>query len=288
MARKLEADMSGKVCVVTGANGGIGKEIARNLARMGAEVVLACRDAERGERALEELTSDTGNKNLALILVDLSSQASIRRFAGELKERYERLDVLVNNAGIWPTERELSVDGIEMTWATNVLGYFLLTNVLLDLLQATGSSRIVNMASGLAGRLDFLDPQFETRSFRGWKAYAQSKQANRMLTWTLAERLEGTGVTANAVHPGGVGTDLGRYHGGIVGVVMKGYFRFLAKSASAGADTATWLAASPDVAGVTGKFWFNRKPQKCSFYDVPAMKTLWFLCEGMTAVGTSG
>lgn len=283
MDERKDQDLSGKTCVVTGANTGIGKEIARNLARMGASVVLACRSEERGGKALEELVSDSGNENLALLQIDLSSQASIRSFSRQMKERYDRLDVLVNNAGVWPTERELSVDGIEMTWATNVLGYFLLTNELLELLEASAPSRIINMASGLAGRLDFSDPQFETRPFRGWMAYAQSKQANRMLTWALAERLEGTGVTANAAHPGGVGTELGRHHGGLVGLLMMVYFRFLAKSPAAGADTATWLASNPDLEEVTGEFWYNRKSQKRTFFDVPAMKTLWFLCEGMTA-----
>ena len=283
MDKRIEADLSGKTCIVTGANTGIGKEIARDLARMGASVVLACRSEERGGRALQELVRDTKNDDLALLPVDLSSQASIRAFAREFEAQYQRLDVLVNNAGIWPSERELSADGIEMTWATNVLGYFLLTNELLDLMKASAPSRVINIASGLAGRLDFSDPQFETRPFRGWKAYAQSKQANRMLTWALAERLEGTGVTANAVHPGGVGTELGRYHRGLVGLLMKIHARFLAKSPAAGADTATWLAANPDLENVTGQYWFNRKSQKRTFYDVPEMKTLWFLCEGMTA-----
>jgi len=288
MIKRIEADLSGKTCVVTGANTGIGKEVARNLARMGASVVLACRSEKRGRRAVQELARDTGNNKLKLLQVDLSSQSSIRSFSQQVKERYEGLDVLVNNAGIWPTERELSVDGIEMTWATNVLGYFLLTNELFDLLSASAPSRVINMASGLAGRLDFSDPQFETRPFRGWMAYAQSKQANRMLTWALAERLAGTGVTANAVHPGGVGTELGRHHGGLVGLLMKVYFRFLAKSPAVGADTATWLAADPDLEEVTGEFWHNRESQKRAFYDVPAMKTLWFLCEGMTARKSQG
>lgn len=282
MAKPIDADLTGKVAIVTGANTGIGKEVARNLGRFGATVVMACRSRERGDQALRELAADVGDR-FVLKMVDLSSQKSIRSFASQITEQFDRLDILVNNAGIWPTERHLSVDGIEMTWATNVLGYFLLTNELLDLLQASAPARVVNVASAFAGGLDLSDPQFETRPFKGGRAYSQSKQANRMLTWTLAERMEEADVTANAVHPGGVGTELGRDHKGVFGFLMNTYFRFLAKSAQNGADTATWLAASSGAEGVSGKFWTNRKSKRRTFYDVTAMKSLWDMCERMTA-----
>jgi len=282
MAKPIDADLAGKVAIVTGANTGIGKEVARNLGRFGARVVMACRNQERADRAMHELASDVGDQ-FEVGLVDLSSQKSIRDFAAGIGERHDRLDILVNNAGIWPTERQLSVDGVELTWATNVLGYFLLTNELLELLKASAPARVVNIASAFAGALDLTDPQFETRPFKGSRAYSQSKQANRMLTWTLAERMEEADVTANAVHPGGVGTELGRDHKGIFGFLMNTYFRFLAKSASNGADTATWLAASPEVDGGSGKFWANRKSKRRAHYDVTAMKSLWDMCERMTA-----
>ena len=184
---------------------------------MGAGVVLACRSHERGEAARRELEAETGNDRLSVMELDASRQASIRDFARELPKRHRQVHVLVNNAGLWSHRRQESVEGIELTWATNVLGYFLLCELLLDALRASAPARIVNVASRLARGLDLSDVEFKRRRYDGVAAYAQSKQAERMLTWALARRVLDTGVTANAVHPGGVATGIFAKGGGVKG-----------------------------------------------------------------------
>lgn len=264
----IDVDMSAKTCIVTGANSGIGRQVAKNLARMGAHVVMACRSRERGERARTELAAELGaGDRLELMLVDLSLQASIRRFASEVLERHPRIDVLVNNAGIYPNGRVLTDEGIESTWATNVLAYELLTDLLLDRLRASAPSRIVNVASDKAGGLELDDLQWERRRFGGIKAYMQSKQANRMLAWVRASELEGSGVSINVVHPGGVNTGIGRNQKGLWGVLVRIAFK-TQKSPADGADTATWLAASPDVEGISGKYYADRRERACEFRDM--------------------
>lgn len=283
MPEPVQTDMSGKTCLVTGANTGIGKEIARGLARLGARVTLACRSRERGQAALQELRADTGNAELELGLVDLSSQPSIRAFARAFQEKHAALHVLVNNAGVWKSERRVNAAGLEVTFATNVLGYFLLTRELLDLLKRSAPARVVNVASELARDLDLDDLMFERRRFSGTKAYAQSKQANRMLSWALAERLEGTGVTVNAMHPGLVQTELVRDTRGLYGLAARGVFRLFGRTPAQGADTAVWLAASPEAEGVTGHFWMDRRPRRCRFRDPARNQALWERCERLTA-----
>lgn len=273
--------MKGKTCVVTGANTGIGKEIARVLAQAGAKVILACRSQERGEAALAELKADTHNDDLELRLVDLSRQESIRTFARSLIDDLDRLDVLVNNAGVWLTEKTIGPDGIELTFGVNVLGYFLLSNLLVPLLEKSAPARIVNVASKMAGKLDIDDVQLERRGYNGTTAYSQSKQANRMLSWELAERLAGKNVTVNVMHPGPVKTELARNGKGIIGAGARVFFSVFGRTPQQGADTASWLAMSPDVEGVTGKFWQDRKEQRRKFYDPPQNKALWERCEAM-------
>ncbi len=285
MPKRIEADLSGKTAIVTGANTGIGKEIAVNLAGLGATVVLACRSRERGQAALDEIAARTGKRSLELALVDVSSQASIREFAQGFRASHPRLDVLVNNAGVWSQEeRRLSVDGIELTFATNVLGYFLLTELLLDRLRASAPSRIVNVASEFARGLDLDDLQYERRKYSGPAAYAQSKQANRMWNVVLAERLAGSGVTVNVCHPGMVSTDLGRDFPGILGWIARFGVRLFGRTVEKGADVATWLAASPEVEGATGGFYVDRKKVRCRFDDRAANQRLWEICERMTGV----
>jgi len=279
----MAEDLSGRICVVTGGNSGIGKETARALARQGATVVLACRDAERGEAARREIAGDTGNPNVELMMVDLASQSAIRGFASAVLDRHPRIHVLVNNAGIWLNRRQDGPDGIELTWATNVLGYFLLTELLLDAVRRAAPARIVNVASQLAGDLDLSDVEFERRPYRGISAYSQSKQANRMATWALHRRLEGSGVTANAMHPGGVNTPLFRKGGGLAGLAGAAYAQLMAKSPAEGADTVVWLASSRDVEGTSGRFWVDRREVPCRFRDYAGEEDLWRLCEGMTA-----
>jgi NAD(P)-dependent dehydrogenase (short-subunit alcohol dehydrogenase family) len=274
--------LSGKTCLVTGANAGIGKEIARGLLRQGATVVMACRSPERGAAARDELAASTGNPAAVLMPVDLSSQAQIRSFAAEFAMRHPLLHVLVNNAGIWNQQRELTGEGIESTWATNVLGYFLLTELLREPLARAGGARVVSVASEFARGLDLADVQFERRSYSGISAYAQSKQANRMWTWALARRLQGSGVTANVLHPGGVNTTLFRKAGGALGAVASLYGAVMGRTPEAGADTAVWLASSPELEGRSGAFYADRQERACRFRNPTDEERLWELCESMT------
>ena len=269
------ADLAGKTCLVTGASAGIGLAAARELARLGARVVMAVRNPEKGERARRAVMGATG-RDVELAVVDVASRASIRAFARDLAVRHPRLDVLVNNAGIWSERRRLSPDGIELVWATNVLGYFEVTELLLPLLQAAGRGRVVNVASQLAGELDLSDVQFERRPWSGRSAYAQSKQAGRMLTWALARRLSGTGVTANAMHPGFVASSFGHNNGRCLsGVLMLA--RPIMRTPAEGADTAVYLVSSDEVRGVTGRYFANRRALRTSgrSYDEALQHALW-------------
>ena len=271
-----------RTCLVTGANSGIGKETARGLARLGHRVVLACRDAERGEAARRDIAETTGNPAVELMIVDLARQASIREFARAFLASHRELHVLVNNAGVWSTRRREGPDGIEETWAVNVLGYFLVTELLLGRLRESGPARIVNVASKLAGDLDLDDVEFRRRPYSGISAYSQSKQADRMLSWALARRLDGAGVTVNAVHPGGVNTPLFAKGGGWMAVAASVVAKAAGKTPEQGADTVVWLAASPEVEGSSGRFWIDRREVACRFRDVAAEERLWELCVSMT------
>ncbi len=281
MSEPVRADLSGKTCLVTGASAGIGLATARELARLGARVVMAVRDPEKGERARRSVMGATG-RDVEMALVDLARQDSIRTFARDFCARHPRLDVLVNNAGMWSEKRRVSPDGIELTWATNVLGYFLLTELLLPTLKAAGKARVVNVASQLAGDLDLGDVQFEKRPWSGRVAYAQSKQADRMLTWALARRLAGTGVAANAMHPGFVATEIFGKGGGLVSLAASLYSKLRARRPEEGADTVVWLAASPDVEGRSGLFWIDRQERRCRFRDEAGEEALWALCGHMS------
>jgi NAD(P)-dependent dehydrogenase (short-subunit alcohol dehydrogenase family) len=282
-SRPIEADLRGKTAIVTGATAGIGKEVARELARLGARLVLPCRDAARGRAAVADIRPAGADESGFLVEeADLSSQASIRAFADRFLAAHPRLDILVNNAGVWMQRRETTVDGIERTFATNVLAYHLLTSLLLERIRASAPARIVNVASKLASGLDLEDLEYTRRPFDGIRAYAQSKQANRMLSWALAERLAGTKVTVNAVHPGGVRTSLGRELRGFTGLLIRAFFFVVGRSPREGADTVAWVAASPEVEGVTGKFWQDRREQPCRFRDPAAIAALWDRCEALT------
>jgi NAD(P)-dependent dehydrogenase (short-subunit alcohol dehydrogenase family) len=265
------------LCLVTGANSGIGFEIARGLARTGAHVVLACRDPVKGEAARKQIADETGkdsrNPAVDLLIVDLASQRSIRSAAQELTASHRALDVLVNNAGVTVPSRRESTDGIELTFATNVLAYYLLTTLLLGSLRRAPAARIVNVASMMAYGLDLADVEFKRRRYGISTAYAQSKQADRMLTWYLAHQLEGASVTANAMHPGAVNTAL-------LHALAPG---FRGITPAKGADTAIWLATSPDLKGVNGRFWSDRREQSCQFRSERDEQALWSLCERMTA-----
>ncbi len=281
MLEPVRPDLTGKTCLVTGASAGIGKATARELARLGARVVMAVRNPEKGESARREVMSATGSATLELALVDLADQRSIRAFARELSGRLSRLDVLVNNAGVWLNRKQKGPDGIELTWATNVLGYFLTTELLLPLVRAAGRGRIVNVASQLAGGLDLDDVQYDRRPYAGRQAYAQSKQADRMLSWAFARRLAGTGVTVNAAHPGFVATEIFAKGGGLLGMVASLYSRIRARPPAEGADSVVHLAASPELENRTGLFWADRREQHCRFRDEAAEEALIRLCQAM-------
>src|SRR5688572_5947611 len=244
--------MKGKICLVTGANAGIGKVTALELAKMGATVVIVCRDKNRGEEALKEIKEKSKNDSVELLLADLSSQQEIHKLAEEFKSKYNRLDVLVNNAGVIFGERRITADGIENTFALNHLGYFLLAHLLLDVLKASAPSRIINVSSEghRMGNIKYDDINRE-KGYSSLQVYGQTKLDNVIFTYELAKRLEGTGVTVNCLHPGGVATNFGSGNNTIFGFLVKLVRPFLI-TAEKGAETSVYLASSPQVEGVTG------------------------------------
>jgi NAD(P)-dependent dehydrogenase (short-subunit alcohol dehydrogenase family) len=266
--RPPEVDLSGRVAVVTGANRGMGQETARELARVGADLVLACRSTDRGETAKADIMSTTGATAITVMEIDLSSPPSVRAFATALARRFATVDVLVNNAAASLQTREATPEGVERTCATNVLGPHLLTTLLVPALRASGHGRIVNVSTRVAGGLDLSDVQYERRRYSAIGAYRASKQASRMLTWALVDRLEGQPVTANALNPGYVLTELTRNATGWLKVLVA-LTSFTAQSPLDGADTAIWLAASPEVEGVTARFWSKRREIACQERDKP-------------------
>lgn len=266
-----------KRVVITGANSGIGREIAVRLASLGAEVVLACRDRPRGERVAADINAEAGTQRAAVMTVDLSDPRSIRTLARDYRRRYGSLDVLVNNAGVLLPDRHTSLDGVELTFATNVLGCYLVTTELLDALEAGAPARVVNVASSFAYALDLDDLQFERRPYDAMAAYAQSKACDRMLTWALARRLPAESVTVNAMAPGLVlGTDLYRH---LPDEARRDLERYGSRSITDGADTAVWLASSPELDGVTGTFFEQRSEVPCEFRDDASEERLWQTCE---------
>jgi NAD(P)-dependent dehydrogenase (short-subunit alcohol dehydrogenase family) len=276
--------MTGKVCIVTGANTGIGKETALGLAKLGAAVVMLCRDRVRGEEALRDIKKKGGNDNVELMLCDLSSQRSIKQFATIFAQRHDRLHVLVNNAGVVLRGHSMTEDGVESTFAINHLGYFLLTNLLLDLLKRSAPSRIVNVSSAAHkyGKLD-VNAWPSGRDYATFGAYSNSKLANVLFTRELAERLTGTGVTANCLHPGGVGTNLFRGLPKFLQTLIK----LVAISPERGARTSIYLASSPDVEGISGKYFARCRQQQSSeaSRNKEAAKRLWDLSAEITGVG---
>ena len=277
--------MSGKVILITGGTSGIGKATANALAAMGARVVVIGRDEERGERAVEEIRRDTGSE-VSLMLADLAVQADIRRLAEEFRERHDRLDVLINNAGLVQSKRIETPDGIETQLAINHLAPFLLTNLLLDLLKASAPSRIVTVSSDAHrwAKLDLDDLQSRKR-YRGMQVYGTTKLANILFTRELAERLEGTGVTANVMHPGGVNTNFGNNQRGPMSLLFRAFKPFM-RTPEQGADTLIYLASSPEVEGMTGKYVADRKMKVASdaAYDETLQKKLWEASEELTGL----
>jgi NAD(P)-dependent dehydrogenase (short-subunit alcohol dehydrogenase family) len=278
--------LGGKVCLITGATSGIGLVAARELVRRGARVVLVGRSPARAEAAVSLVRSATGNPDVEFLLADLSSQQQVRELARQFRAKYPRLDVLVNNAGgIW-MRRELTVDGIERTFAVNHLAYFLLTNLLLDTLTPSAPARIVNVSSRAHWRatLDFDDLMGE-RGYGGWKQYCRSKLMNLLFTYELARRLEGTGVTVNALHPGWVATGFAA-NNGWKGHLIRLAARLFALTPEQGARTLVYLASSPEVAGVSGRYFARERavPSSPASHDQAAARRLWDLSAAMTGL----
>jgi len=277
--------MGGKVALVTGGTSGIGKATAMALAAMGADVVMVGRDRERGEKAAAEIRAQTGAK-VDLALADLASQAEVRELAEGFKTRYDRLDVLVNNAGLVQSTRTESPEGLETTFATNHLAPFLLTNLLLDMLKGSAPSRVITVSSEAErwGNIDFDDLQSKKR-YRGFPVYGMTKLANILFTYELAERLEGTGVTATCMHPGAVNTRFGTNNRGPMTILFRAFKPFM-RTPEQGADTVIWLASSPEVEGLSGRYYADRKPlePKKIANDPDARRRLWEESERLTGL----
>lgn len=284
------ANMQGKVCLVTGATSGIGRETAQTLAQMGAQVILVGRNPKKTEETTVEIRQKTGNSAVEYLLADLSEQQQIRDLADQFKSRYNRLDILINNHGAIFFNRQETVDGLEMTFAVNHLGYFLLTNLLLDMLKASASARIVVVASDghVDQTLDFDDLQNE-RNYNVMRVYGQSKLANLYFTYELARRLAGTGVTINALHPGFVKSNIGANNFGALGSFIKRIVNLGGIKVEEGAATSIYLATSPDVDGISGKYFVRKRAVKSSevSYDEETARRLWAVSEQLTGLVNS-
>ena len=281
----MPAEMTGRVCVITGASRGIGKASAEALASLGASLTLVCRQQADGDKVAGEISRRPAAVP-DVVAADLSSQSEIRRAAGEIRERHPTVQVLINNAGLFTRRRQLTVDGLEQQFAVNHLAYFLFTNLLLDCLRAGAPSRIINVSSGAhsGSQLDLADLQGE-RSYDGNRAYSQSKLANILFTYELAGRLRGAGVTANCLHPGVIAT---RLLADYMGMPAAGgaLARTFGAKPEKGAETIVYLASSPEVEGVTGKYFVNKRPVTSSreSYDEAAARRLWAGSERLTGI----
>lgn len=270
--------MKDKICAITGASSGIGTEAALELAGRGASVVMICRNRPLAEKVRAKIIRETDNANIELLIGDLSSQGDIRRIAAEYRARFPRLHVLINNAAIMLARRMVTEDGFEMQFAVNHLGYFLLTDLLLDIMRESVPARIVNVSSGMhiTAELDFDNLQGE-KKYKGMKQYAATKLLNVLFTYELARRLEGTGITVNALSPGFTSTDLGWDFSSLFGAAMK----LFGKNVKKGTRIVTYLATSSEVEGMTGKYFCNNGERKSSplSYDEDLAAKIWRLSE---------
>jgi NAD(P)-dependent dehydrogenase (short-subunit alcohol dehydrogenase family) len=289
MAASSSPDLHGSVIVITGGNSGIGKEAAVALAGLGATTVITARNQAKGQAALDEIRDRSGSDTAQVMALDLGDFASISAFSAEFHEQFDRLDVLVNNAGAILTQRQVTAQGFETTFGVNHLGHFLLTDLLLDRLQSSAPSRIVNVASFAhrfaLGGMSFADLQSE-RGYRSMDVYGKSKLANVLFTTELARRLDATGVTANCLHPGTVATGFGSVDDttGIERVTMMAGRPFFI-SAERGARTIVYLASSPEVEGRTGGYYVRSRlhPASKAGRDAEAARQLWEASEALVA-----
>ena len=280
--------MSKKICLITGGNAGIGKATAIEMDKLGYTTVIVTRSKEKGDEAVRDIIAESGNKDVHYLVADLGSFKSIRELAQEYKDKYKRLDALVNNAGAFFSDYDVTTDKIERQWAINHLAPFLLTNLLLDTIKASAPSRIVVVSSEghYRGKINWDDFGNEKGYDGFFKAYTQSKLANVLFTFELARRLQGTGVTANCLHPGGVNTSIAVSN-------AKGFYKFIWTIAQPflitpkkGAATSVYLASSPKVEGVTGKYFDKCKEKKASAnaLNEADAKRLWEVSEKMVGL----
>ena len=271
--------MNGQVCVVTGANGAVGQALATQLARLGAAVVMVCRNRERGEAARAAVMAATGNQSVELLLVDLSSQASIRQAVAEFLAQHNRLDMLINNAAIVTRQRTVTADGLEMMFATNHLGPFLMTNLLLDCLKASAPALVLTVTAPSTVSLNFDDLQGALH-FDALRAFGATKMCNLLFTYELARQLAGTGVRANAIHPGLVKSNLMKE----APFFIRWFSRLVSGSPEKGSETAVYLANSPEAANLTGQFFKDKKPIDSNAYshDQTVQRRLWDVSSALT------
>ncbi|MCS7039886.1 MAG: SDR family oxidoreductase [Anaerolineae bacterium] len=280
-----------KTCLITGATSGIGKAAAQAIAAQGHRVVIVGRNSAKTEATAAELRRVTGHPHIDPLVADLSSLAEVRRLAAEVSARYPQLHVLVNNAGAFFMRRHTTMDGLEMTFALNHLSGFLLTNLLLERLKASAPARIVNVTSAMErdARPDWDDLQLERR-YNAMQAYAISKRFNLYFTYELARRLEGSRVTVNAVHPGAVATGIWTRPAGRVGALLGPLLRRIMRSPEQGADTVVYLALAPEVEGVSGRYFVDRRPRTSSraSQDPEAARRAWAISAALTGLPVEG
>jgi NAD(P)-dependent dehydrogenase (short-subunit alcohol dehydrogenase family) len=277
------------ICLVTGATAGIGYVTASSLAARGATVIVGGRSKQKAEATVDAIHRATGNNAVEYLIVEFSDLSDVKRATEELKHRFNRLDRLINNAGAFYNTRQMTSYGVEKTFLVNYLAPFLLTNELLELLESSASSRIINVTSEAHryDEMDFADLSFEV-GYSGMKAYARSKLANVMFTYELARRLDQRSITVNAVHPGHVATDIWRTNFSFFGPFLKWVMGFFALSPEEGADNSIFLATAAEVEGITGKYFIKREVSESSplSQDVETARRLWEISEGICYEGT--
>jgi retinol dehydrogenase-13 len=272
--------MKDKVVIITGANKGIGKEAAKQIAKLGAKVYMACRSLDSANQVRDEIIKETGNQNVFVKHLDLASVDSIKKFAESFKQKESKLDVLINNAGLWTKTKKLTDINVEQTFAVNVFGHQILTKLLLDELKNAAPSRIINTASHYAGGLDIDDINFDKRNYNETLAYKQTKQANRMLTREWARRLEKDNISVYSMTPGFVpSTELFREQNAVGKFLIKVFSLIEGRTIEEGADTIVWLASTDKINGSNGGFFNQRKEEKCKFNKPEDEKRLWDKCE---------
>lgn len=282
--------MVGKTVVITGANSGIGLATAQSLAKMGASIIMVCRSKETGESALESIKKASESESVYLYTCDLSSQKQVRTLSDQLHRDLTKIDVLINNAGLISKEWRISEDGFEYQFAVNYLSHFLLTQLVVDLLRASEAARIINVSSAAhkAGKIHYTDLSLE-KNYTSFRAYAQSKLANVIFSYGLCSRLFKEGITANAVHPGMVGTRFGTNRNGGSSHWAINIYQKIAKSPEKGAETIVYLASSPEVNQKSGGYYVNKRavPSSKISYDPDAATALWNLSLKMCGLDKS-